>query len=181
LFCGYQTAAKIAENGIFLQLSIKHKIINTKSCLEQIKKIQSHSGADFLKKLKELFVNKTVQANYGKYKFYRIDDVTIDKNVMNHTIRRKNGINSLTLDNGNHEEITLFQYYNHCYEKTICDKHQPLFISITKDPKTLKEESIYLIPELLLMTGLDDDIRDSDNIKRDMITKTKLDPRGISI
>jgi hypothetical protein len=44
----------------------------------------------------------------------------------------------------------------------------------------LKEESIYLVPELLLMTGLDDDIRDSDNIKRDMITKTKLDPRGNS-
>jgi hypothetical protein len=97
LFCGYQTAAKIAENGIFLQLSVKHKIINTKSCLEQIKKIQSNSSADFSRKLKDLFVNKTVQANYGKYKFYRIDDVTIDKNVMNHTIRRKNGNDNLTI------------------------------------------------------------------------------------
>ncbi len=71
------------------------------------------------------------------------------------------------------------QYYSESYGRTIHYPNQPLFVSLTEDPKTLKEKSIYLVPELLLMTGLDDDMIDNNYLKREMITKTKLDPKGI--
>ena len=38
-----------------------------------------------------------------------------------------------------------------------------------------------LVPEFLLMTGLDEDMRNSDIIKMEMITKTKMDPKSIKI
>jgi hypothetical protein len=44
--------------------------------------------------------------------------------------------------------------------------------------KAKEEDCIFLIPELLLLTGLDDDIRDNNDFKKEMITKTKLEPGG---
>ena len=87
---GYQTAAKVAELGLFLSVSIKFKIINRKSCLEQLNNInyKQLSGSEFQSKVKETFIGRVVQANYGKYAFFTIDDVTFDKNVNNTTIRR---------------------------------------------------------------------------------------------
>ena len=85
---GYQTAAKITELGLLLSVSIKFKVINKKSCLEQIRNIQDQ-GSENRRKVKETFVGRTVQANYGKNAFYRIDDITFDRNVDNTTIRRK--------------------------------------------------------------------------------------------
>jgi hypothetical protein len=182
LFCGYQTGSRISENGILLSLNIKFKIINTKTCYEQIKMINAESGQQFLNELKDTFVGRTVQANYGKYKFYKIEDISLDKNVTNTFIRRKNSIRLVYyLDNGNLEELPLLKYYKDSYEKTVQYTNQPLFITSTEDPKTLIKQFIYLVPELLLMTGLDNDIRDNDNLKREMITRTKLDPRRISI
>ena len=43
---------------------------------------------------------------------------------------------------------------------------------------TGKKETIDLIPEFLLMTGLDEDMRNSDTVKREMIGLTKLDPQS---
>ena len=88
---GYQTAAKITESGLCLSLSIKYKLINKKSCLEQINNINSEqlSCLEFNKKVKVTFIGRVVQANYGRFAFYRIDDITFDKNVNNTTIRRK--------------------------------------------------------------------------------------------
>lgn len=88
---GYQTAAKVCEDGLFLSLAIKHKVINRRTCLEMIKRIsESTSGADFRRKVSEMFNNKTAQANYGKYSFYRISNVNFDKTVVNTTIRKLN-------------------------------------------------------------------------------------------
>ncbi len=90
MYCGYQTAGKIVENGICLSISTKFKIINSKNCLDLVKQIKerSNSKSDYLNKLKDLFLGRTVLANYGKYNSYIIDDVTIDKNVSNTSIQK---------------------------------------------------------------------------------------------
>jgi hypothetical protein len=54
--------------------------------------MNSKSIKHYLRDLKEAFVGRTVQANYGKFKFYKIDDVSLDKNVINTVIPRKNSI-----------------------------------------------------------------------------------------
>ena len=61
------------------------------------------------------------------------------------------------------------------------DPRQPLFITKKKNPKTELDETILLVPEFLLMTGLDEDMKNSDIVKREMIDKTKMDPKSKKI
>ena len=70
-------------------LSIKHKVINKKSCLAMIEGIKDAKKSEFEKIVNDMFIGKTVQANYGKYAFHRIDDISFDKNVNNTSVRRK--------------------------------------------------------------------------------------------
>jgi hypothetical protein len=76
------------------------------------------------------------------------------------------------------EDITLLQYYKDSYEKTVRDTRQPLFITRKENPFTGNEESILLVPEFLLMTGIDDEHKNNENLKREMISLTKMDPRA---
>ena len=59
----------------------------------------------------------------------------------------------------------------------IKDLNQILFLS-EKELLNGQKDSIYLIPELLLLTGIEDDLRNNDMLKREMIDKTKLSPNG---
>ena len=83
--------------------------------------------------------------------------------------------------NGNHEIITLFNYYKESYEKIVRDPRQPLFITKKENQISGVDRTIMLVPEFLLMTGLDEDMRNSEIIKKEMITKTKMDPKSIKI
>ena len=59
----------------------------------------------------------------------------------------------------------------------IKDTKQILFRSV-KELLNGQKESIYLIPELLLLTGIEEDLKNNELLKRQMIDITKLSPDG---
>jgi hypothetical protein len=74
---------------------------------------------------------------------------------------------------GGLREITLIDYYRDQYQKRIKNINQPLFIISSRN---LKEGCIYLIPELCLITGMDEEMAENENLKKYMTGSTKQNP-----
>ncbi len=73
-------------------------------------------------------------SNYGKAQYYQIEDIEfID-------------ISSVMIE----EKINLVEYYDKKYKLKIKNLKQPLLASSLRR----KDQKIYLVPELMLMTGI---------------------------
>jgi len=85
-----------------------------------------------------------VIADYGNWRFYRVDDIDYDTKVTS----KIEGT-----------DYTYLEYYKEKYGKTISDKNQPLLVHFQKRKNALGElviKIIHLVPELCKMTGLTD-------------------------
>ena len=159
LYSGYSIGVNLTEKGIFLKVSIKNKIINQRTCLEKIVELKNN------KEIEQYFTGASVLANYGNYKYYVIERVSFVDNVENVMIhcRKSNKL------------INLLTYYNQTYQVNITDRKQPLFVSLVKT-KLGEKENIFLVPELLLKTGIDEHMKGDENFKKDLMNKTKMTP-----
>ena len=81
------------------------------------------NNENFLREIKTFFVNKTVVAQYGNFRAYRIGDVLFDKNLINTTI-------NITNAEGKNETLTLKNYYKMQYNINIKNDQQPLFVDL---------------------------------------------------
>ena len=77
------------------------------------------------------------------------------------------------------EEITLYDYYYSVYQIKIVDIDQPLFIEKKKNSSNNTESIIYLVPELLLLTGIGEELKNSDQFRKIMVGNTMFSPNGI--
>lgn len=137
---GYNTSVVVTRQGAFLKICAKNKMINNQTCYQLIANMKSET------EIKEAFVGKSVLANYGTKRVYMIDDIAFDKTVENTFIQVKSSKEA--------ETITLAQYYKRTYDKDIKELNQPLFVCRKKD-RLEKVTECYLIPELMLPTGID--------------------------
>ena len=167
---GYSTAVCITETGLFLRISDKNKMITGKTAYEKKLELSKRydgnmNNENYLRDIRSFFIGKTVVAQYGNYRAYRIGDVLIDKNITNTTL---NILNS----EGKTETISLKNYYLKQYNATIKNEYQPLFID---DDSTKLEDSKkrYLVPELVYLTGIDE-LEERD--RADIIAKSKFQP-----
>ena len=106
---GYSTAVCITETGLFLRISNKNKMITGKTAYEKMLELSKRydgnmNNENYLRDIRSFFIGKTVVAQYGNYRAYRIGDVLIDKNITNTTL---NILNS----EGKTETISLKNYY----------------------------------------------------------------------
>jgi aubergine len=167
---GYSTNVMITESGIFLRVGIKNKFINSKTCLEKIRELNSqYRNGEYMRKVTDFFKNYSVMTVYGNHKVYKIDAISFDSTVTNKTIpyRDRNGIST---------EITLHKYYKDQYQKDIKHLDQPLLISYVKNSKG-ENDPIYLVPELCYLTGMDEDMRSMESLKKSMTSRTKVSPK----
>jgi hypothetical protein len=86
---GYTTAVHQTNSGIFLNVTIKNKLLSTKSCLDIIStkfkdKLKTNDGK---KEIREYFQGRQFKTNYTK-KTYIIDDIVFDKNPSNTTFKK---------------------------------------------------------------------------------------------
>ena len=160
---GFSTAVSISESGVpMLRISTKNKLLSDLTCLD---KIHSLKDPD---KIKEYFIGNSVIANYANKKVYKIDDVAFNKNPSNVTIDVR--------DRSNKESIikkNLIDYYKETYDKQIRDRNQPLLIF--KRTRNNVETENYLIPELCLLSGIDDELKEDDSFKK-QVGKTRSKP-----
>ena len=167
---GYSTAVCITENGLFLRLNDKNKMITGKTALTKILELTKKYKGNMMdencqRDIKDYFIGKTVVAQYGSYRAYRIGDVLTDKTVKNTTF---NYVDS----DGKTTTITLKNYYQTQYKINISNDEQPLFI----DEDSLKAEEgkkRLIVPELVYLTGIDE-LDEKD--RADIIAKSKFQP-----
>ena len=167
---GYSTAICITENGLFLRINDKNKMITGKTAYEKITQFSQKYGGNILdenclRDIKDYFIGKTVVSNYGNFRAYRIGDVLFDKTVNN------TNINYVDVD-GKTTTITLKNYYANQYGLKIKHDNQPLFID-EDSTKAEENRKRYLLPEYLNLTGIDE-VEERD--KAEIIAKSKFPP-----
>jgi aubergine-like protein len=166
---GYSTNIAVTESGIFLRVLFKNKFVNGKTCYERLMELQKdHKNGNYLAAVRNEFKGKQVMATYGKHKVYTIDEIS-ETNVQNRTM-------PFRMTDGSENEITLEKYYQIQYNKEIKDKKCLLFVTSTKNARGEKT-SLYLVPELLFMTGMDESMRANESLKKNMTNRTKVTPQ----
>ena len=182
IYRGYMTSANITENGLFMLINNVNKIITGKTALKKMEEIRNrlknekYSIKDIEYKINEYFTtHRTVLTTYGSLKPYRIQEIAFDKTPENTKISYFD-INKRVIN------IPLINYYKNQYGIEIKDKNQSLIIAQKnfKNNKNLSELDyiIYLVPELVYITGNEDEDNQNNRRNRDknIINKTKIDP-----
>ena len=199
IYKGYYTSAQITESGLFLLVLNVNKHVSTVTVYEKINDIRNaHRGlseSEIRKKIEEYFsTHKTVLTTYGSLRTYRIKNIDFDTNPRKTSFNIKEGDKIKT--------ISIEEYYKMQYKVNIRDPDQPLLIAERKtkgkklpqitsgnekegeNDKEKKENNnnqnqeepvIFLVPELLYTTGTNTET-DSKDKRRNIISKTKVDP-----
>lgn len=167
---GYSTSVSITESGLYLRVGLKNKFINGNTAYEKIHELsEKFKNGELKQNIQDFFHRVSIMTSYGNFKVYLIEAVNFDINVTNKTINRKDR-------DGLIQEITLQQYYREQYNKEIRFLDQPLLMCYKKTPQG-DQETIYLIPELCLLTGMDEDMRSQEGLKKNMTSRTKVTPK----
>ena len=172
-YSGYMTSANITESGLYMLVNNVNKLITGKTVLEKMRELRSKfrdqniPESEVLQKIKDYFkYHKTVLTMYGSLRTYKIYDIDFDKTPINTTINYKD-------KEGKKTTIPLFNYYKNQYQIDIKTKEQPLLLAennFTKNKNLLPQNDkidstqnylIYLIPELVYITGLEEEKLDN--------------------
>ena len=183
IYKGYYTSVQITESGLNLMVLNMNKYVSGKTMLEKLNQIRNENNRAPEGEIREIIEeyleeHKTVLTSYGSLRAYRIERIDFDRTPLNTSFNIKTSEGNRT--------VTLINYYETQYHVKIRDKNQPLLVAENKlnkkkllnDKKeNAKEEKIiYLIPELLYITGIEDD-RNSRGRRQDIIAKTKTTPQ----
>ena len=192
IYKGFYTSAQITENGLFLLVSNVNKHVMETTVYDIIIRIKNENEglpeSEKRKLIEEYFAShKTVLTTYGSFRTYRIKRIDFDASPAKTSFNVKE-------KNGQIKTVSILDYYKNQYSITLNDPDQPLLIVERKtktnkralpkkegevesdnDENNGKEQIIYLVPELVFATGTDNSNEGSDK-KRNIISKTKIDP-----
>ena len=191
LYKGYYTSAQITESGLFLLVLNVNKYIQNITVYEKIQQlrvINKHMQESEIRvAINNYFkVHPTCLTIYGKLRTYRINYVDFDTSPAKTCFNIKDGDRMKT--------ITVAEYYKVQYKINIKDLNQPLLIveRKTKNQKNKNKDNqgnidlnksqddaqqvqtIYLVPELLYITG--NPLDKEGNNRREIIKRTKVNP-----
>lgn len=138
---GYSTALVQNANLNLLNIDSVSKVITNTSVLDVMNKVRQQSSGNVEEALNVEMTGKSIMTRYNR-RIYRVDGVLLNRTSND----------SFMLDNGT--SVTFSQYYQDKYKLAIT-ANQPLLRHV--DKKTQKE--VLLIPELCVMTGLNDQQR----------------------
>ena len=83
IYSGFETSFINYEKNFFLRLDISNKIVRTDTILDYINQLYNvndgKSKEEKRRIVKEELVGRTILANYGTHRYYRIDDVIFDR------------------------------------------------------------------------------------------------------
>ena len=179
IYKGYMTSVQVTENGFYMRINDVSKIISGKSAYKKIMELRSDNSEKGNLEIRDIIneyfrSHRTVLAKYGNLRTYKINAINFDKTPKNTTINIKD-------INGNINSVSLTNYYRNQYGLKIRDESQPL-IEVERIKKLGEEkeiETVYLIPELVYLTGLEQNVANNDNNTRRKINrKKKMRPIG---
>jgi len=155
IYTGFKTSCQIYQNHIpKILIDFSSRIVRSDSALFYIKECKNSA------QVRDMLEGRTVIASYGNYRMWRITKVDFSRNPRT---------GSFT-ENG--KKISVVDYFKTKYNITIKDMNQPLLVNV--DRRTGKES--LLVPELVQMTGLDDDMVRDYHLMNEVAKYTRLDP-----
>ncbi|CAI6359066.1 unnamed protein product [Macrosiphum euphorbiae] len=169
LWPGYETTIDRYEDNILLCADISTKVMRQETVLDFLNQCAADRkiNKDWMINFKMGVVGTTVMTSYNN-ETYRIDD--IDENAdPTSQFSKKDGT-----------KMTYIQYYKEKWNLTIRTAKQPMLISKNKRSilKFGEEDTlIYLVPELCVMTGITDAMRNNFTLMKDMAMHTSVNPK----
>ena len=158
---GYTTELTMRKGVPMITIDFSSKIVHTRSLMDELQSFRTRVGKDWVNKAKQEFESRIVMTKYGNNRCYRIDEICLDKNPTHTFVRNK-------------APVSYIDYFRSQYQQEISDPRQPLIRSRIKVSQG--EVEIYLIPELVCLTGLNDEERSDYNMMNILARFTRLEP-----
>ena len=159
---GFTTSFMETDDGNFLNVTLKNKIIQSDSILDVLKD-KKYEYKQNQKEIREDLQDKSFKVSYGNENKYKIDDILFDRDPKKQTI------------NYNGKSINLIEYYNKKYKIKIKEEKQPLIVVHSK-AKNGEPQNNYFVPELCFLENLEDSAKKDGNFMKLLAQYTKLDP-----
>ena len=158
---GFTTSFMETDNGNFLNVTLKNKIIQTDSVLDVLKTLKYTNKSNY-NNIKEKLIGRSFKVSYTK-KNYVISDIIFDRNPKTQEFMYDG------------KSTNLIKYYETAHGLKIKDVTQPLILVIRKGPQD-QQINLYFIPELCYLAGLEDDSIKDGYFMKELAKHTKLEP-----
>uniref|UniRef100_A0A672J391 Piwi-like RNA-mediated gene silencing 2 n=1 Tax=Salarias fasciatus TaxID=181472 RepID=A0A672J391_SALFA len=159
---GYETCMKRTDGGIYLSVTVSHKVLRNDSVLDVMNLLHQQSRENFKDECTKELVGFIVITRYNN-RTYRIDNIEWNKSPKD----------TFTLMDGS--KTTFVEYYSKNYGITIKELDQPLLIHRPKERskpggKQLITGEILLVPELSFLTGIPEKMKKDFRFMKDLTT-----------
>lgn len=160
MFRCFNVSLNTIGNKFFVKVNTRNKIINNLNCLDMIDNLQQKSStkAEFREAVVDFFVGRQIKTNYNNTT-YIISAIDFDSTPMT------------VFSFFNTVEKTHYEYFAQRYKKKVQQKQ---FLFKAELPK--QDKSIYLVPELCLITGITDDMRSNFKLMKSINEASKVYP-----
>jgi len=159
MWSGFKASAFQSEMGCTLAVDNIFKFMTTKTCLERIHEMRPacHSAHQWQQAVKLEFSGRSIIADWGNKRTYRVDDVDFEMTPMTYEF----------VWNG--QTVKLAQYFQTVYNKVVSDPNQPCFLV------KMGDQHHFLPSEFCLLDGVPDSIRKGAGM-RDALAMTRISP-----
>ena len=158
---GFTTSFMETENGNYLNVTLKNKIIQGETILDYLKQYKYENNKKVQEEIKEELINRSFKVSYAK-RNYIINDILFDRNPKN------------TSFNSDGKSTNLIDYYEKAYKVNI-KPNQPLIL-VRRRGSEQEFVNLYFIPELCSLAGLEDDSTKDGKFMKELANYTKLEP-----
>ena len=159
---GFTTSFMETDSGNYLNVTLKNKIIQNETVLDYLNYYKFKGNDKLQKEIKEELVGKSFKVSYAK-RNYRIDDILFDRSPKTQTFNYEGSSKNL------------IQYYEIAHKLKIRDQDQPLILVRRADSQG-EPISLYFVPELCFLAGLDDEAVKDGKFMRELAKYTKFEP-----
>lgn len=163
---GWITSIEQLDGGIKLSVDASFRILRMQTAYDMMCAIRNRAG-NLKTDIEAALIGTTVLTKYNN-KAYRIDDICFDKKPSDtFTFSRPNQVEQTT---------TYADYLKNNWNVTIRDMNQPLLLHRPKFKKDNHVETICLVPEVCLLTGLTEEMRTNFTLMKAVADVTRVKP-----
>lgn len=160
---GYSTRVMILENGIYLNVDLKTKILSNYNCLQLINTFPNNTDritSEEKQTINDWFLDKTVETTFSNQRF-KIQEVNFDRTPANSTMKKEG------------RSICMKNFYKECYNIEL-KSDSPLLKVKTKNKGGNNAQ--FLPPEVCRVVGLSDEMILDSTLTKNITRLTKLNP-----
>lgn len=162
---GFITKVMFLEDGIFLNVDIKNKIVSSYDCLYLINTFINNKGKptkEEMKSINSFFSGRTVETIHTGQRF-KIELVNFERRAKNYEVQYDN------------KTIPITKFYKSIFDIEL-NPDSPLLLIQTKRKKDNQSVGRYFPPELCLLVGLTEDMLRDTYLLKNMTKEVKLSP-----